>query len=342
MPLPENDPRLSNLQARIDAVLKVILDEIFLRLQAGESPDDVLQWAAEEAYARLKEETAAALGILTVGSPLPPSALAGYAYAGVPLSRRLYWSAEQVSHDAGNLIRAHTKGLHQATRLALGLFEGYDFNEAEILKVKKALPKYLQRPFASLRVASLRTPYLRAAYAETLRKRFSEASRSEIERSLKVAWYERNRYFAGRIARTELARVVNYRDAREIMADAEVQVVQIVMSRKHPKMDICDLHSTVNLYGLGPGMYPKAQAPIPPFHPHCYCHPAPRFSVDASKAKLRVGADRAFVRRHKEKDRAAIMGSKAKANEFVSGAGLDAVLNEGKNRAYWLKRAKDV
>lgn len=31
----------------------------------------------------------------------------------------------------------------------------------------------------------------------------------------------------------------------------------------------CDLHARTDMYGLGAGMYPKAAAPMPPFHPHC-------------------------------------------------------------------------
>ena len=43
-----------------------------------------------------------------------------------------------------------------------------------------------------------------------------------------------------------------------------IQYVQIRLSSKHPKTDICDYHAKVDLYGLGPGVYPKAEAPKPP------------------------------------------------------------------------------
>jgi len=55
--------------------------------------------------------------------------------------------------------------------------------------------------------------------------------------------------------------------ARDLMEQDRIQYVQIRLSSKHPKTDICDYHAQVDLYGLGPGVYPKADAPKPPLPP---------------------------------------------------------------------------
>ncbi|MGB5064273.1 MAG: hypothetical protein WBQ37_10970 [Candidatus Competibacter sp.] len=69
------------------------------------------------------------------------------------------------------------------------------------------------------------------------------------------------------------------------------------MSSKHPKVDICDYHAKADLYGLGPGIYPKAAAPLPPFHPHCcYCLIAPMVALDPKlKPKFNPNAERTFL-----------------------------------------------
>lgn len=41
---------------------------------------------------------------------------------------------------------------------------------------------------------------------------------------------------------------------------------------RHPKRDICDVHATADLHGLGPGVYPPQSVPRFPPHPHCICY----------------------------------------------------------------------
>jgi hypothetical protein len=83
--------------------------------------------------------------------------------------------------------------------------------------------------------------------------------------------------------------------ARELMSQDRIEYVQIRLSSKHPKTDICDYHAEVDLYGLGPGVYPKADGPQPPFHPHCYCLVAPMIALINPKPKFNPKAERAFL-----------------------------------------------
>jgi hypothetical protein len=41
------------------------------------------------------------------------------------------------------------------------------------------------------------------------------------------------------------------------------------------------------LWGLGRGVYPKAEAPVPPFHEGCLCVLAPRFGIHDKAPKQR-------------------------------------------------------
>ena len=119
------------------------------------------------------------------------------------------------------------------------------------------------------RFASAKPPYrftgLKAAYLQAL-----EAGKGEqhLAKQLKIAWYEKNRYFANRIAQTELHRAYTDQLAADLMAEPKLQYVQIRLSQKHLKTDICDLHTKQDKYGLGAGVYPKAA--VPPLLPLSY------------------------------------------------------------------------
>ncbi|MCK7493257.1 MAG: hypothetical protein MZW92_18825 [Comamonadaceae bacterium] len=70
---------------------------------------------------------------------------------------------------------------------------------------------------------------------------------------------ERNRYFANRIAQTEIARAHADRVADEFLADPTIEVVEVRMSPSHPVTDICDLFARQDRFGLGPGLYSEAR-----------------------------------------------------------------------------------
>ena len=50
------------------------------------------------------------------------------------------------------------------------------------------------------------------------------------------------------------------------------------MSQSHPVTDICDLYAGADLYGMGPGVFPKGKVPELPAHPHCMCYLRPLMS----------------------------------------------------------------
>lgn len=73
---------------------------------------------------------------------------------------------------------------------------------------------------------------------------------------------------AMRVMRTEINRAhgTSYADAALIHPDAAG--LRYKLSPKHPRPDICDLLSTQNLHGLGPGVYPTVEDSGWPAHPN--------------------------------------------------------------------------
>lgn len=73
---------------------------------------------------------------------------------------------------------------------------------------------------------------------------------------------------AMRLMRTEINRAHGEAYIKGALEHPDAAGVRFKLSPAHPKHDICDLHATANLYGLGPGVYPtRAKCPWPA-HPN--------------------------------------------------------------------------
>lgn len=284
----------------------------------------------------------------------------------ISLSSSLYTEALEVGEVVRGIVQRQARGFLDARELARQLFEGYSFRDpgAEPLKLSPTndqLPQYLrdalradpglardmQRAFARLQVDSLSTPALRAAYSELLDaidRMEAGAGAKMLERKLEVAFFERMRYFASRIARTELHRAYAERETRLILDDEDVVFVQVRRAPGRNDPCICSLFTGRDLYGLGPGVYPKREAPVPPFHPFCMCAMSPRLDLTGAEGTPRDDAgDAYFLRRLGERTAGRIMGSQAKADEVVTrGRTAEEVANGSRNPAYRVKRAGEV
>jgi hypothetical protein len=167
-----------------------------------------------------------------------------------------------------------------------------------------------------------------------------------LTKRLDVAFQERMRYFANRIAQTELARAHVDQRAAEIMADDQISVVRWSMSGTHPQTDICDLFAKQDKFGLGPGCYPKGKAPKPPAHPFCRCMLQPVITKDAADARENPASEREFLRKMMKQDgiseAAKVMGGRAKLAAALINAPIDEVINIHKPKPYRLGRAGDA
>ena len=136
-----------------------------------------------------------------------------------------------------------------------------DIPRADLLRMLKPVKK---------EIAKRTTAGMRAAYTQLVRAVEAQNEKA-LENAIYVATQERTRYFAERIARTEMARA--YHDGFLARWDADENCIayQWRLSGRHPVYDICDLYAKANLYGLGAGIFPKGKVPLIPAHPNCMC-----------------------------------------------------------------------
>lgn len=343
---------LNAAEAEVRRLAEAAFAELLARINAGETSREAIaaiqaRFSGKYAKALARQFTALLGEFIGVGQ------VKALTIGKVKLSSRLYENETEVTAAVRRTIVAHAKGMAEARTLALQLFEGYGFKGgADPLKVKAALPKYLAevlrdaefgaafKPLARRISQSVaKTEALKAAYMQALETVIEGKGADRLARALRVAQFEQNRYFANRIAQTELHRADTRRIAADVIADGQLEAVQIVTSATHPREDICDLHAKVDKWSLGPGVYPKAQAPQPPFHPFCRCLIRKRYDVRAAGAQEVPGADRDWLR--DSGNGAAIMGSRDKLAQVLGGRGVENVLNDGKDPLYHVRRLGD-
>jgi hypothetical protein len=271
----------------------------------------------------------------------------------ITLSARLYAHAQQVTNEVAALVREHAKGITQARELSRRLYDGYSPKDGIQRPLEGAargeLPKALRtltedmparRQLTALQVAGqqqaarLKSQALRAAYLESFKAWEDGAGQEALKKRLQVAQREKNRFLADRIAQTELSRAHQTEVAGLLMDDTETTVVQVRLNPAHPKTDICDLHGRADLWGLGPGNYPKAEAPVPPFHPFCWCRLRSMPSLSAANARRVEGGEAAYLASLGPVAAARVMGSHARARQVLEGEAARKVADAGKPKAY--------
>ena len=344
------DGLLARIAARILGIARDLKSRLFgwLKGRKGAKPADVVEQLRSFDGPYL-EALAEGLAEVT-GVEIDPADLKKMRLGGITLSQRLYRQHVQTAARVRQILTEHTRYGHDARKLALDLYEGYGFRDQEVLNPKVRLPKYLDQArmnremdalLARIQAANLKTPALRAGYLQMLDAILGGAGQEAIESALNVAVQERYRYFANRIAVTELAREQSNQVARELMADDEVQVVRHRLSAGHV-FDLCDVFSRADRYGLGAGLYPKRLAPKPPHHPWCRCTLSAELFKSADGARYNPSADAAYLRTLDAKDAARVAGSKAKREAILKGANAESLWNAGRPEDYRIGRVGDV
>lgn len=273
------------------------------------------------------------------------------------LSRALYNNVRQVEQNAINTINEHAKYFQSARKLALQLYEGYEFNPNEVLQIKfPRLPIYMNdaaltrdvnsllHKIAQTRANGLKTDALRASYLRVLDDIKAGKGQTVLERAVKVAIEEKSRYYGKRIAQTELHRIRNKQKAKQIINDDDLLYVQIMLSRSHPKPDMCDIFAKQNRHGLGDGIYPKDAAPSPPFHPFCKCYIRPRFDmIDEEHTEENQQSASVLLNGMNYSDAVQIAGSIDGLKQIQRGRDYNEIYNERqKYKEYKLKSLGDM
>lgn len=234
----------------------------------------------------------------------------------MPLSQRLHGAGTTMRQKIiGEIDGALAKGSNWKA-IAKNLYDGYGFPTTigsaalpqymdELLKASRTMDNGAELR-AALRKANRQIKLLgqddapnqalKAAYKKIVRA-VETGSDKAIDNAVRVGVEEKSRYHAERIARTEIARAWAEGFWAEHGPEELTVAVKWKLSSRHPIYDICDFHAHADLYGLGPGVYPKDRAPRLPAHPHCNCLFSPVFDGEVGQPDLdpqhvlRRGAD---------------------------------------------------
>lgn len=352
------DLDLDEASARIEDIAREAYKRFLELVDQGIAPRDAISQVQATFDREYYQELADAFSKV-LAEPWTAREMRDYLVGEVRLSNRLYEHWRLTSAEIAGIIRAHAQGVQQARELALALYEGYGFRGVEPLRVLtgnfRTLPAELRalatEPAvratilqAARRAAQsqLRTAALRSAYTQAFDAAIGGASRARLEKLLRVAVEEKSRYFANRIAQTELARAFSHRAAAELMADATIDVVQWRMSGAHPRADVCDLFANVDRFGLGPGCYPKRLAPKPLAHPFCRCRLRSRPDLRAASAVERPSAEREYLAAMGEERAARLLGSKDRLRQVMVGRPVRDVWNSSLDSQYRVRLLQEA
>jgi hypothetical protein len=132
---------------------------------------------------------------------------------------------------------------------------------------------------------------------------------------------------AMRLMRTEINRAHGEAYIAGALDHPDAAGVRFLLSPAHPEPDICDLHATANLYGLGPGIYPSREKCPWPAHPNTLSYVEVVFKDEISDAD-RAGKEtplEALARLSPEQRKGVLGANKAKV--FDSGNLKQGMIN---------------
>ena len=247
------------------------------------------------------------------------------------LSKMLYKNSDRVARESLELLHQGMKSQSTIVSMSRKLYDGYDYNDKEVLDVKKKLPKYLQRELKRDSVSkeflkyvdNIKTKPLKTAL-KGIEDKLGDVNKIGLQKALKVALEEKARYYATRIADTESHRARNLSRANEYLNDEELEYVKLQMSQSHKFTDICDYHAELDV-GYGAGIVPKERMIMLPLHPHCHC----RYIGHYSKVNKIIvkNPQLSTMQKFSLNEQRQIVGSHAKLQEFHNGEDITKLFN---------------
>lgn len=309
-----------------DGDVKAVVEQAWLTYKISDVFMDAVRQAVKEACEAGYGQTI----------PLLPSQLEeAWDASGMTLSKKLHGADKEMRARVVGTIKNQLKQNRHAMQAARQLYDGYRSGQAVVKR--QEMPKYLQDIVNFARRSELTTAdsaqmlqlvrrarrqvaligehgapnqALRTAYSELLNA-VADGSEKALDRAVHVALEEKSRYVAERIARTEAARAWADGFHARYDTDDDVAAYKWTLSSRHPHYDICDLYAQANLWGLGPGIFPKDKTPILPVHPHCLCHLSLVYvtEIDMSRQRNQIkdGGD-AYLKRQSHQKRCHLLG----------------------------------
>ena len=212
--------------------------------------------------------------------------------SGMTLSQTLHGTTKAMHDDVVKAVQGHIDNKATAWDSSRKIYDGYGFggtiHQAKLPELPQDLQKLVDDARKVLSPADLAklqadakrlsayadrlaTGPLKAAYGQMAR-RLEKGLTDGLGNLVRTATEEKARYHANRILRTESARAWGHGFHKECMDDPDVVGWKWRTSSAHKVFDICDFHAQADLYGMGPGVYPKDRHPSYPAHPHCFCN----------------------------------------------------------------------
>ncbi len=309
-----------------DGDVKAVVEQAWLTYKISDVFMDAVRQAVKEACEAGYGQTI----------PLLPSQLEeAWDASGMTLSKKLHGADKEMRARVVGTIKNQLKQNRHAMQAARQLYDGYRSGQAVVRR--QEMPKYLQdivnfarrseltaadraqmlqlvrrarRQVALIGEHGAPNQALKTAYSELLNA-VADGSEKALDRAVHVALEEKSRYVAERIARTEAARAWADGFHARYDTDDDVAAYKWTLSSRHPHYDICDLYAQANLWGLGPGIFPKDKTPILPVHPHCLCHLSLVYvtEIDMSRQRNQIkdGGD-AYLKRQSHLKRCHLLG----------------------------------
>ena len=253
----------------------------------------------------------------------------------VLLSDMLYKNAKDVSRTTTKILSEAIRANKTIGDLARELYESYGYREKEPLDLidKYALPKYIKNELTRPKnikkvmkqIEKLKTKPLRIAYKNIFRE-LDKMSYEGLQKALYVATQEKARYYANRIAQTEIHRASMSKWAKEMLEDDEVEFVKYRLSTAHKIKDICDFYANLDM-GYGKGIIPKKEMRTLPLHPHCSCVYDPYYRKVKGKRKPWKQAVKDTMSQFSEYEQRQILGSKDMLARFKKGEDIEKIFN---------------
>jgi hypothetical protein len=229
------------------------------------------------------------------------------------------------------------RAISETIKRQLNLENGWQKIGLEIDRLgvgKVELPKYMVRvreigrrmvagetltkaDYRALDVASRRIDKLAASGAPTLHLKKAyrnlvtvvrEQRTKAFDRAVARAVARKGRYYAERVAANEIARAYGQGQWWVFEQDEDATGYRSELSSRHPVVDICDYHAGANMYGMGPGVYPKGKGPAYPYHPKCGCILTPYYGDKPDSRRMDKDKGRTFIQRQTAESRRKLLG----------------------------------
>lgn len=246
-----------------------------------------------EAITKIKKASAALISTTAVGIEIDRTALARSwatkVIGGRNLSERIYNSINNYQGVVFEEIKRSMNKINAWRSIATEVRTNIDLS-AE-------LPAYMDKLITAARRANLSTTELAAyksivakaqrkidalasagAPTERLKKAYQavivateKGTDRAVSSAVKRAIIAKAQYNAERLVRTEMAAAYNESVKINMAEDPDCVAYKSELSPRHNVDDICDFYANADIYGMGPGVFPKDHGPAIPYHANCLC-----------------------------------------------------------------------